>query len=523
MPSLSTRTKILVIAPPYRLSQTSFPLGLMYIAAVLQNAGHCVEVLDMDVLNLDVCDYARELRERHYDYVCIGGMITAWNFAMSTCDMVSDLKPNAKIIVGGGLISSAPSAFISAAKASVGVIGEGEEAVVEVINAFENGRPLSTVDGIVYKEDGQVVKTKCRKNIENLDSIPFPAWELFKVKETYCTFPSHFSVRKASRMASIYTTRGCPFQCTFCYTEKAVRQRSIGNVIAELKELKERYKVKHIVITDDLFVVRKKRTVEFCEAMIKNKMKLTWSATGRCNIIDKELVKIMKAAGCSLMGLGIESGSETVLKAIKKQQTPKMIVDAVKMVSEAGITPGGSFILGLPPETKESVRETVALYKEINRYRTHVNKFFLATPYPGTSLYEEMRAKGKIRDEIAYFEQLSRAGDATEFLMNCTDQFSDSELIQTKREIEEEVFRDFVKKHPWHGVYQFLTQKTFLGKLRNTALIFKIQGFRKGVQFVWSKLLYQFGLLPNRFERRWHTKKTYAGSQTVIEGRVGTV
>ena len=517
-----SKKRILIVAPPYRLSQTAYALGLMYIAAVLQREGHHVEVIDMDAFNLPMDDYVRELREREYDYFCTGGMITAWNFVVFSANLVKQLKPHVKVIVGGGIVSSSPQSLISVSSVDVGIIGEGEEAVVEVIHAFENGTPLSRIVGIAFQENGQVIETQHRKDIQNLDALPFPAWDLFKVGEVYSRFPSHFSLFKARRIGSIYTTRGCPFQCTFCYTEKAVRQRSIENVIEELKELKGRYGIRHILIVDDLFVVRKKRTMEFCEAMIKNKMNLTWSATGRCNIIDPEFLKAMRAAGCEFMGLGIESGSDTVLKAIKKSQTSKMIIEAVKMVQRAGITPGGTFILGLPPETRETIRETVDVYKQINRYRTHVNKFFFATPYPGTELYDQMKAKGRIGDEIQYFEKVSARGDAIDFCMNCTDSLTDEELIRMKREVEQEVFQDFVKKHPWHALDQYLSQQTVFGKLKNALIMVKMKGFKEGTIFVIKKILAKLKLIEDPYKRRWNIKQSYSYQQNIIEGKMVT-
>ncbi len=513
---------ILIVSPPYRLNQTAFALGLMYIAAVLQKAGHHVEVIDMDAINLPMDDYVQELKERHYDYFCTGGMITAWNFIKFTCDLVKQIKPEAKVIVGGGIISSTPQSLISASSMDVGVIGEGEEAVLEVIDAFENNRSLSAIEGIVYREYGQVIQTKPRENMRNLDDIPFPAWDLFNVKDIYSRYPSHHSILKAQRFGSIYTTRGCPFLCTFCYTEKAVRQHSISRIIEELKELKGRYGIRHVMIADDLFVVRKKRTIEFCEAMIKENMNMTWSCSGRCNIIDPEFLKICKSAGCEYMGLGIESGSEMVLKAIKKNQTPRQIVEAVKMVQAAGITPGGTFILGLPPETKETVRETVEIYKKINQYRTHVNKFFYATPYPGTELYDQMKAAGRIGDEIRYFEKISERGDAVDFVFNCTDALTDEELISIKKEIEEEVFQDFMKKHPSLVVSQFILRHTPWGKIKNTIIMCKMKGIREGALFIWKKLLAKLKLIPDPYARRWSKKTTYTYAQTLVEGRMVT-
>lgn len=521
-PNHNSRAKrILIVAPPYRLSQVGFPLGLMYIAAVLERAGHHVQTIDMDVENLCVDDYIRELKTREYDYFCTGGMITAWNFIVFSCNYVKKIKQDVKIVVGGGIISSTPKSLLSVTGADIGCIGEGENTILDIIDAFENRKALSTVPGIVYKEGDKIVETAKRADIQDLDSLPFPAWELFNVDKTYSRYPSHHSIFKAKRSASIYTTRGCPFMCTFCYTEKAVRQRSIENVIAEIKELKERYGVGHLMISDDLFVVRKKRTIEFCEAMIKNKMNMTWSATGRCNIIDPEFLKIMKAAGCEFMGLGIESGSEKVLKAIKKNQTPKQIADAVRMVCNAGIIPGGTFILGLPPETKETIRETVNTYKAINTYRNHVNRFFFATPYPGTPLYEEMKAKNRIGDEIHFFEKLSEKGDAVDFIINCTDLLSDEDLLTIKPVIETEVFNDFMRKHPWNAFSQFMSEKTKWRKLNNILIDLKLKGVRAVIQIVILKIKVALKLMQDPYERRWD-KKNYSQHNVMYEGTMTT-
>ena len=476
----------------------------------------------MDAFNLPMDDLMKELKEREYDYFLTGGMITAWNFLRFVCDHVKTIKPHVKVVVGGGVISSTPRHLLSVSKADVGVIGEGEETILDLVDAFENGRDLLTVPGIVFNRGGEVVQTASRPSIQDLDAIPFPAWDLFNVKGVYSRYPSHHSIFHAKRLGSIYTTRGCPFQCTFCYTEKTVRQRSVPNVIEELKELKLRYGIRHIMIADDLFIVRKERTIAFCEAMLKNKMKMTWSATGRCNIVNRELVKLMKAAGCDFLGLGIESGSQTVLQSMKKNQTPQQIVEAVKMVQEAGITPGGTFIIGLPAETRGTIRETVEVYKKINRYRTHVNKFFFATPYPGTALYKQMRREGKIVDEIKYFELISERGDAVDFVVNCTNNFTDKELIRLKAEVEDDVFKDFMKKHPWYAFSQWILTHTPWVKLRNTIIIFKMKGVREGLHFLWIKLLVKLKLIPDPYERRWARKKSGGYTEAMVEGSVAT-
>ncbi|MBI4550065.1 MAG: radical SAM protein [Candidatus Omnitrophica bacterium] len=517
--------RVLMICPPYRLSLTNFPLGLAYIAAAVLKRGHEVSVIDMDAYNYPMDEYVRRLKEFEYDVLCVGGMITAWNFIEFTVNTVKRLKPEVKIVVGGGIISSTPESFISRTQADVGVIGEGEETMVELLDVFERGKSLDTVTGIVFRDhDGSLKCNPDRPAIKDPDTIPFPAWDHFEVAKLYSRYPSHHSLLRATRQLTIYTSRGCPYQCTFCYTEKQVRQRSIDNLMAEIEELKGRYGVRFFLIADDLFVVKRDRTIRFCEEMIRRKMNVRWSATGRCNLVDAEFLRLMKAAGCEFMGLGIESGSASVLKAIKKNQTPEQIVKAVKMVSRAGIVPGGTFILGLPPETPQTVRETVEVYKKINSYRTHVNRFFYATPYPGTPLYDEMVAKGKIKDQIAFFRELSRHGDAVDFVINCTEAFGDEELRKTKENIEKEVFKDFVQKHPVFALRQFLSQKTFWRKVETILIRIKMRGLRDTLEFLWIKLKVKLKLIPDPYTRRWAeiTQKNYHTAQNMVEGDVPT-
>ncbi|MFH0984002.1 MAG: radical SAM protein [Candidatus Omnitrophota bacterium] len=503
MSSGSSRLKVLIVSPPYRLSAVCLPLGLAYIAAVVRKAGYPVEVIDMDVKNHSPEEFKRILQEKHFDVLCLGGMITAWNFFKFTCDHVKRIKPGVKVVIGGGVITSTPRSFLSVSPADVGVIGEGEDKVLELLSAFEQGRPLSEIHGIVYREGDQIQQTPPGALIEDLDRIPFPAWDLFDVANSYARYPSHNSLIKARRQMAIATSRGCPYQCTFCYTEKKVRYRSVENVLAEMEELKNRYGVTHFSLVDDLFVAQKKRVVHFCEELIRRKMNVSWNAAGRCNLADYELYKLMRSAGCYELGLGIESGSAAILDSIKKKQTPEQVIHAVKTVQKAGIVPGGTFILGLPAETPETVRETVEVYKTINSYRSLLNQFFFATPYPGTELYETVKKKGRIPDEIAFFEMLSQKGDAVDFVINCTDAFTDKELVVTKAAVEKEVFADFMKKHPLFAFSRWLARETPWGKLKVLLLRIKMRGLIEMLQFLWIKLKVKQGKIPDPFVRHW--------------------
>src|SRR3989338_8820591 len=144
-PSLSSKSKVLIICPPYRLSQASFPLGMMYVAAVLIKEGYQVEAVDMDVYNFDMDDYVKMLNEREYDYLLIGGMITSWNFVVFTANLVKQIRPHVKVIAGGGIVSSTPKSLISASKIDVGVIGEGDGVIADLLRALENDTSLANI------------------------------------------------------------------------------------------------------------------------------------------------------------------------------------------------------------------------------------------------------------------------------------------------------------------------------------------------------------------------------------------
>lgn len=518
---LSTKPRVLLISPPYRLTAESMPLGPMYIAAVLEKAGCVIEVIDMDVRNLPPAQYLREIQDRNFDYFFIGGMISAWNFIVYSINAVKALKPSAKVIVGGGIVTGSPSSLFSVCKPDVGVLGEGEATVLEVLDAYESHRSLDRIPGIIFERDGKLVTTPQRDPNDDLDQLPFPAWDLFDFKNTYSLTPTPRSLLGAQRGATVCTTRGCPFQCTFCFTRKQVRQRSVQNIMAEIEVLYNKYGIRYITLSDDLFVVRREKAVEFCNAIIKSKMRIGWSAAGRANLLDKDFLKLCKAAGCELMGFGIESGSSRMLKGMKKNQTPEQIIDSIRMISEAGIKPDGSFIIGMPGECPETVAETLDLYKKLNTYRKYTNAFFFATPYPGTELFRQMRAKGRITDEIPFFENLSEKGDAVQFLVNCTDAFSDEELIRAKKQIETDVFRDLIKQYPFHAFLQYLSGDTTWGRLRNLLLEFKMKGWRAGLRFLSTKLAAKVfkskGGQGPKWDRIWNRKRTLNDDLKLVE------
>ncbi len=487
--------RVLFVLPPFRHGRNLMAMGPAYIAAMLLRKGHTIQVVDADAFEYTRDELISIFGKLQYDVVAMGGIATAYKFVKMTADDIKRVRPDVKIISGGNMVTPSPELIMRNSGVDIGVIGEGEVTMVELLDALENDKPLHNINGIIFRDGDTLVTTNTREFISDLDSLPFPAWDYFYAKGIYSRvpFPPN-NIFKASRTMNITTGRGCPYQCTFCSYDTKVRLRSVDNIMQELEELKRRYKIGSFIVNDDLFLVSRKRAIEFCNRLIKSKLKLQWKATGRVNLVDKEILTLFKKSGCTMVAYGIESGSPRMLKRIKKQITPKQVEDAMRWTVEAGIRPGGTWILGLPDEDRESVKETAALYKNINRYRDNSNPFFFATAYPGTELYEEMKSMGKIGDEDKYMEELSTAGDALKFVRNCTTAFSNDELIGLKKSLDAEVREDLYQKHRFLRLKRRFLKVSGLNFLNKLIISIKVQGpilvLRKALSRVTKKSPY---------------------------------
>jgi len=468
--------KILMVYPTFRRGRYVLPLGMAYIAAVLRNKGHRIQVIDADAYSFNSEQIKTLLKKLNYDIVATGGLATSYKFVKDLCNEVKKVRPDVKIIAGGHFISPVPEIVMNSTKIDIGVIGEGEETALELIEAVEKNQSLHNVAGLIFKDGWTLTRTKPRELIQDLDTLPFPAVDLFYAEDVYSKYSISSSIFGARKSLSIFTGRGCPYQCTFCSYDRRVRIRSNDNILAEIDELRKRYHIEAFTVMDELFILNKERATDFCEKLIKKNWNLRWTACGRVNLVDKELLKLLRKAGCIFLSYGIESGDKSVLKRMKKGITLEQVVDAIRWTKEAGIEPGGSFILGMPGENHATIQNTVKLYKEINKYRNYACEFFFATPYPGTALYDEMRSKGRIGDEVSYFEKISAAGDAFNFVVNCTDELNDSELLKIKKDIEKDVYKDFARKHPFLVSFRKILERTGWCYLEKALVKIKVCG-----------------------------------------------
>lgn len=439
--------KILIINPPIRdwAAPNCVPLGLGYIASVLRNANHEISVLDINAYRYPKEIVEEKIQTLDYDFVATGGLITTVKYITWLLKTIKKYKPDVKIMVGGSVSTSIPTLLLQNTEADIACIGEGEITVVKVADAVEKNITLKEIEGIYYKDGrGNVIQNKMRSSIEDLDSIPFPAYDLFPM-DIYVNNPVGYINRSkwvegekvdvdVPKSSNINVTRGCPYRCIFCYHDflgAGYRHHSPEYILSEMKYLYEKYGVTYFLWSDDESVINKHFINDLCDLMIKEKSGFEFCIAGRVNLVDREMLSKLKAAGCNMVGYGIESGSQKILNSIKKSCTIKQTKNAIEMTKEIFGDVDTSFVIGFPDETENTIKETIELCKEVNLTPEVI---FFATPYPGTELYRYAIKKGLIKDEWEYVNKLWEQGE--QILVNFTE-WSDDELFKIRENMIE--------------------------------------------------------------------------------------
>jgi len=400
-------TKILLIRPApikEQFGDESFlPLGLAYIAAVLKKQNYDVKVIDQLIgkrKDDEIINFIEKFSPFAIGFTAVTPTV---NSAFRLGRQIKQRFKDILLFIGGPHPSALPEESLNNNFDFV-IIGEGEETVLDL---FKNiGRP-ENVPGIAFKKNGEIIKTSRREFIKDLDKLPFPARELFPSLKYY---KGQEALGSKIPVGSILTSRGCPFSCTFCF--KAVfgnrfRARTPENILEEWIYLIKNYNVKEIAIIDDSFTTDVSRVIKFCDLLIKEKLKIRWSCPNgiRIDIGNLDMLKKMKQAGCYRVALGIESGSQEILNRIGKRTTLKEIQDMVDNCKKVGIKTMGFYMLGNPGETKETMQQTIDFAKKTV---TDYAQFLLPIPFPGTKMYEDIKANGKILisnwDEYGQYE-----------------------------------------------------------------------------------------------------------------------
>lgn len=392
--------KILFLQVNYDSHIVCPPFNVGYLASTLERQGHIVALFDGTLHNAGEEDYLAAVQSFSPDLIGVSVFSRGHGKAKR---LVAALKRrfDVRIVIGGPQVTAMPEAVIEDIGADFGVIGEGEETICELASALgaANG-VFSGIDGLAYRQgSGGVVQNKPRGLIENLDSIPYPAWHLMPPSD-YWIVPI-LATAKSFPVAPIMTSRGCPFPCTFCASNITwkfrVRYRSPENVIGEMRLLRDKYGVREFLITDDNFTLNKNFAMSVCEGIIKEDLRVNWQCSNgvRVDTLSPELLRLMRKAGCYSVGLGIESGNQAILDRAKKKLDLRKVRKTLGDLKDAGIKSYGFFIFGFPGETRSSAADTVEFSLSNRLDRAWFN---IMTPYPGSELFNEWIKKRSFKD-----------------------------------------------------------------------------------------------------------------------------
>lgn len=455
--------KIVFVNPPIRewAKPNIFPLGVGYIAGMLQKQGFDVEVYDINALRPSKEDIELAIQRLQADIIGIGGLITTYRFMKWITPIIKKYHPRTPLVVGGTLGTTIPEMVLAKMPADIVVLGEAEVTMGELARALENKKDLSTVKGIAYKKDGRMVRTPPQPEIADLDTVPFPAWNQFPMHIYFETVVDHKTASKWDdghkdqecfkndfKEIAMISSRGCPYFCIYCYhyhLGKNYRFRSAQNLIDEIALLKEKFNIKSVQFLDDCFVINKERVFQFCDLLIKGKFNISWGCNGRVNIVDEKMFQRMKESGCTNVDYGIESGSQKILNVMKKNVSVEQAKAALRLTEKyfgkAGERWNFTMMVGTPGETKETVEESIQFCKSLNMKPDAV---FFTTAFPGTDLYRMALERGLIKDEESYIMGLWEMGE--QMLLNFTE-MPDQELIALKEYMVKEVGAGNVHKH----------------------------------------------------------------------------
>ncbi|MBI2630426.1 radical SAM protein [Candidatus Pacearchaeota archaeon] len=376
------------------------PFGLAYMASYLEKNGYSVRILDLSVKKMSEEQIIQLIKESEPKNIGISCMSVHINLIKSLTKKIKENFKGIRILIGGIHPTALPEKSIRELKdADVFVVGEGERAILELMQ----NKKLEKIKGIAYLKKNKIVINKPREFIENLDELPFPARQLLPDMKNY-SLSFDWEGRKPD--ATIFSSRGCPYNCIYCASKvmwkQRVRFRSAENVLEEIDLLVNKYKVKEILFYDDHFLLNKNRLVKICEELIKRRYDLTWCCLSRVDSIEFETLKLMKKAGCHMISFGVESGSQKVLDSMEKNVKVESIIKAFDICKKAGMNTKASFIFGAPGEDYESIRET---QKVIKRILPDYIWLFIMTPMPGTKLYKLHEETGIVSDEWGMYDQ----------------------------------------------------------------------------------------------------------------------
>lgn len=390
---------ILLINPPWvtkngnvwlGVKGLSPPLGLLYLAAYVEDRGRHVHVMDANAERLGLEDIARFVSLHQPAWVGLSAVTAQISNARRVAGIVKRVSDQSEVVVGGVHATALPDEVLSDPAIDYVIRGEGEESFFALLD----GRPLESIGGLSYRRDNRlasIAHNAMGEPVKDLDSLPPPAYHLIK----FDLYKPAVGAYRRLPAISMTMTRGCPGKCTFCNSaETVLRARCAEHIVDEIQKLQRTYGIREVSFYDDTFTVFRKNVARLCSLIIERGIDLTWSCFARTDCVSPRLLALMKRAGCHQILFGIESADPEILAAIRKPINIEQTREAVRMVQEAGIAVRAAFMFGNPGETVASMRRTIDFAKELD---PDIAVFNITTPYPGTQLFTWARRNGYLR------------------------------------------------------------------------------------------------------------------------------
>jgi anaerobic magnesium-protoporphyrin IX monomethyl ester cyclase len=369
------------------------PLGLAYLAGAARRAGYPASIVDAHALRLPEEEVVDTIRRIDPGVVGITTTTFNWPIAVSYARALRRACPELLILVGGPQLSIYPDACLEAERAiDAGVVGEGDRTIVEILDRRAAGEELAGIPGTLVRRGDEVVRGPDRPPERDLDSLAMPALSLLPLGSYRAlTLPTPF--------VSMVTTRGCPYRCRYCaqiYVGGKYREHGVDRMVEEFTRAVQEHGAKEIVYFDETFTFDAERVVGLCEGIMRRGLRARWNVRTRADLLDTEMLRAMKAAGCSSIHVGIEAGSERVRKQMNKRLDYGKALEGLGEARRLGLETRGYFMIGYPDETRAEIEETLRVARELP---LDWASFTITTAQPGTPIYEEALEKGRLKGD----------------------------------------------------------------------------------------------------------------------------
>jgi len=426
--------RILLVAWDNQSQLHLFPMSLGAIAAVLVKAGHEVEVYNQDMHHYPDAHLTKYLDDDTFDFIAVSVIAGYYEFSrlLKISNAINHSSNRPIYLLGGYGPSPEPEYFLKRTGADAVCIGEGDITIIEMINAFSNNKPLSSVLGIAYMDGNEFKLNPRRPLVEDLESLPRIPYELFPME--YYRLNGSLGSGPTDFAMPLMSGRGCTFRCTFCYRiDTGYRARNPKSLADEIEHLYREYNINFISFQDDLLMTSVSATEAICQELIKLRQKgidIHWNCNGRLNYCTRELLELMKQAGCTFINYGIEAMDNEVLKNMKKGLRTDQVVNGIEMTLDIGISPGLNFMFGNIGDNRTTIKKAVDFLVKYDDF-TRLGTIRPVTPYPGSPLYYDAIKKGLLKDAADFYENKHLNSDL--LCVNFTE-LSDDEVYECLRD-----------------------------------------------------------------------------------------